>query len=309
MIRRVILLLLAAGLLGGTASLAPAEPSLVAEFAGERLDYDVAFLFFGRAAIGRISLLPEREPGPDGRGGEGSGRYVAELSAETKGFVGWMNYKRHVYTSTLVPCEGGTRWCTEVFVKDLTDRGRREVTTSFISRGRGVMTWHVRRRGRVIEVGREPIEEDGRYDDMLAALFNLRAGRYGPVEKGRRYELDMLPVAGVRRFTLRVLDGDEEARVRQRFAMGEGGVVVAVRLPKAIFDAEGEVFVWFGDEMVPLSATVENYLGLGDVTGHLSRAVRPDGLAPVPVESVEQAREERRRDEALSDAIRRQTTR
>ncbi|HEY8368927.1 MAG TPA: DUF3108 domain-containing protein, partial [Thermodesulfobacteriota bacterium] len=148
-----------------------ASAPIVEEFAGERFDYDVSFLFFGRAAVGRISLAPETEPGPDGLGGPGSGRYVATLSAETKGFVGFFKKVRHVYTSTLVPCEGGTRWCSRIFVKDLEDRSGREVTTTFLNEARGVMTWTIRRDGVVTEIGREPIPEGVRYDDMLAALF------------------------------------------------------------------------------------------------------------------------------------------
>ncbi|HEX7125611.1 MAG TPA: DUF3108 domain-containing protein [Thermodesulfobacteriota bacterium] len=307
-------LLTAAALVVAAPGAARAEASaapvpVVEAFAGERFDYDVSFLFFGRAAVGRISLAPETEPGPDGLGGPGSGRYVARLSAETKGFVGFFKKIRHVYTSTLVPCEGGTRWCSRVFVKDLEDRGGREVTTTFLNEARGVMTWTIRRDGVVTEIGREPIPEGVRYDDMLAALFNFRAGRYGPIEKGRRYELDMIPVEGIRTFTLRILGGEEEARARSEYGMGESGVVIALELPEAIFKNEGEIVVWFSPEMVPVTATVVNYLGLGDVTGRLVRAVRPAGRPLVPVAEFERERRERERDQALSEAIRRQQRR
>ncbi len=283
-----------------------AEPPIAAEFAGDRLEYDVSFLFWGRAAVGRISLSPETEPGPDGLGGPGSGRYVAQLLAETKGFIGFVKKVRHVYTATLIPCEGGARWCSRVFVKDLEDRSGREVTTTFINEPRGVLSWIIRRDGAASEIGREPIPEGVRYDDMLAALFNFRAGRYGPIEKGRRYELDMMPVGGVRRFTLRILAGEEEAQARHEYGMGESGVVIALRLPEAIFKNEGEIFVWFSPDMVPVTATVVNYLGLGDVTGHLVEALRPVGAPPVPIEALERERRERERDQALYDAILRQ---
>jgi hypothetical protein len=270
-----------------------AEPGVAALFSGERLDYDVSFLFWGRAAVGQISLEPE-PPGvaPDGLGLPGSGRYLARLSAETKGFVGWVNRRRHVYTSILVPCDGGRRWCSRVFVKDLTERGHREVTTTFVNHARGVLTWLVRRGDDEgpDEIGDEPIPPGARYDDMLAALFNFRAGVYGPIEKGRRYELDMLPVGGVRRFTLRILAGGEEAEARRRLELGQGGIVIAVKLPRAIFDAEGEVLVWFSPDMVPLSATVQNYIGLGDVTGRIVRAARPAGAPPVAVDGIEAER-------------------
>ncbi len=299
---RSLLVLLAA--LAAAAPEARAQgPAVTAQFAGERLDYDVAFLFWGRAAVGQISLQPETERGEDGLGGPDSGRYVAQLSAETKGFVGFVKKVRHVYTATLVPCDGGTRWCSRIFVKDLEDHNGREVTATFINDARGVLTWITRRDGVADEIGREAIPAGVRYDDMLGALFNFRAGRYGPIEKGRRYELDMMPVGGVRRFTLRILEGAEEAQARRRYTMGEGGVVIALKLPEAIFKNEGEIFVWFSPEMVPLTATVVNYVGLGDVTGQLVDARRAGGVPPVPVESIDRARRERERDEALSDAV------
>jgi hypothetical protein len=300
---RLLASLLAAAALAAAAgeTAGAAEPGVPALFSGERLDYDVSFLFWGRAAVGRISLEPE-PPGvaPDGLGLPGSGRYLARLSAETKGFVGWVNRRRHVYSSILVPCDGARRWCSRVFVKDLTERGHREVTTTFINHARGALTWLIRRGDdeRIDEIGHEPIPPGARYDDMLAALFNFRAGVYGPAEKGRRYELDMMPVGGVRRFTLRVLAGEEEAAARRRLELGKGGVVIAVRLPRAIFDAEGEVLVWLSPDMVPLSATVQNYIGLGDVTGRIVHAARPAGAPPVAVDRIEAERRQMRRSES-----------
>jgi hypothetical protein len=294
-------ILVAGALASVPAAALPAPSDVVAQFSGERLEYDVSFLFWGRAAVGRISLGPEPAgPGPDGLGGAGSGRYLAQLAAETKGFVGWAQRRRHVYTSILVPCDGGARWCSRVFVKDLTERGRREVTTTFINHARGVMTWLIRRGEdeAIDEIGREPIPRGARYDDMLAALFNFRAGAYGPIEKGRGYDLDMMPVGGVRRFTLRILAGGEEEAARRRLDLGPGGVVIALRLPRAIFDAEGEVLVWFSEDRVPLSATVQNYIGLGDVTGRIVEAARPAGAAPVPVERIELERRRLRRERA-----------
>jgi hypothetical protein len=289
--QRVLIVLVAALL----AAPAPARAdSLVARFVGERYDYDVSFLVFGRAAIGRITLEPERDRSADGRGFEGSGRYVARLLAETKGFVGWLKPRRHLYTSVIVPCEERQRFCTRIFEKDMREGDHREVTTTFVSHERRLMTWIVRRGGRPAEVGREDMPAGVRYDDMLAAFFNFRAGVYGPIEKGRRYEIDMLPVEGVRTFELRVLAAEEDAETRRRLGLTDDGLVLAVRLPKALFKSEGEIFVWFSDEMAPLGATVKNYLGLGDVTGTLRAARVAAGAPPADLGIVERARDARR---------------
>ncbi len=280
-----IVLLLMGGAVGGGARAqagpdARPLPPIAAPFSGERLDYDVSFLFFSRAAISRLTL----GPGPAaGRGAPLSGsatateaaRYVARASIETKGFVGWLNKRRHVYTSYLVPCEEGRRWCSRRFVMDLTDRGHREVRTTSVDPASGLVTWTVERDGVVVESGGEPMQPGRRYDDMLAALYNLRAGVYGPIERGRHYEVETLPLKGVQSFTIRVLAGAEEALARRKFELGERGFVIAARIPRAVFGRDGEVFAWLSADLVPLRGTVERYIGFGDVHGRLVGAARP----------------------------------
>lgn len=267
---------------------APALPPIVAPFAGERLGYDVSFLFFPRAAVSHLTLEPEPASGPnaDRPGGPASvngsalangGRYIARASVETKGFVGWVSKRRHVYTSVLVPCEGGQRWCSRTFVMDLAEHGHREVRTTSVDPARGLITWTIERDGVAAEVGSEPMEPGRRYDDMLAALYNLRAGVYGPIERGRRYEIQTIPLKGVRSVTMRVLEGKEETEARRKFELETESFVIAVKIPKAIFKKEGEVFTWFSADMVPLGGTVENYIGFGSVNGRLVEAVRPVG--------------------------------
>jgi hypothetical protein len=279
--------LLLVGVVGGevraqAAPEASAPPPIAASFSGERLGFDVSFLFFRRAAVSRLTL----EPGPVGAPAahlSGSatsadaGHYVARASIETKGFVGWLNTRRHVYTSHLVPCEGGLRWCSRRFVMDLTERGHREVRTTSVDPARGSVTWTVERAGVVVETGGEPLRPDHRYDDMLAALYNFRAGVYGPVERGGRYEVQTLPVKGVRSFTIRVLDGDAEAGARRKFELGKGGFVIAARVPQEIFGREGEVLAWLSPDLVPLGGSVERYVGFGDVHGRLVEVVRAAG--------------------------------
>jgi hypothetical protein len=259
---------------------ASAPPPIAASFSGERLAYDVSFLFFRRAAVSRLTLEPGPAVAPAAHlSGSATfadaGHYVARASIETKGFVGWLNTRRHVYTSHLVPCEGGLRWCSRRFVMDLTDRGHREVRTTSVDPARGSVTWTVERAGVVVETGGEPMQPDHRYDDMLAALYNFRAGVYGPVERGRRYEVQTLPVKGVRSFSIRVLDGDAEAAARRKFELGKGGLVIAARVPREIFGREGEVLAWLSPDLVPLGGSVERYVGFGDVHGRLVEAARP----------------------------------
>jgi hypothetical protein len=59
-------------------------------FLNEKLDYDISFLWFSKAASGSVTFSRE------GKG------YKAVLQAETKGFVGFFtSYRKHRYVSHL----------------------------------------------------------------------------------------------------------------------------------------------------------------------------------------------------------------
>jgi hypothetical protein len=261
---------------GGAAAPAPAGPPsrevapVATRFGGERLAYEVSVLFFRRAAVSQLSL----EPAAD------AGRYLARLSVETKGFARLLDRRRHVYTSLLAPCDGGRRWCPRRFVSDLTGADRREVTTVDVDPARGLIT-RTTERGGVAETDRAAMQPGAHYDDLLSALYNLRAGVYGPIERGRRYEVTTLPMEGITHLTARVLAGKDEAQARRKHRIGDEGFVVAVGARSENSGEEGEMVVWFSADLVPLGATIRSYAGLGGMQGRLVGAVRAAG-SPVP---------------------------
>lgn len=242
---------------------------IAASFAGERLTYDVSVLVFRRAAVSRLALEPA------GGGAEPGGAYRASLAIETSGFIGRLQKRRHTYESTLVPCEGGRRWCPHRFTAELSEPAYREVTTTYLNPARGLLTWTIERNGTVEEIGWKPMQSGLAYEDLLSGFYNFRAGVYGPVEPGRRYVIRTVPIKGVTEFTLRVLREEEAREARRKHHFGTGGVVVAIRVPEPVFEREGEVIAWFSSDLVPLAGVVENYIGFGDVAGWLVDAVLP----------------------------------
>jgi hypothetical protein len=249
----------------------PEVAPVATRFCGERLAYEVSVLFFRRAAVSQLSLEPAAE----------AGRYLARLSVETKGFARLLERRRHVYTSLLAPCDGGRRWCPGRFVSDLTGADRREVTTVDVDPVRGLITRTTERGGAITEIDRAPVQPGAHYDDLLSAFYNLRAGVYGPVERGRRYEIATVPMDGTTHLTARVLAGKDEAQARRKYRMGDEGFVVAVGARKGTSREEGELVVWFSADLVPLGATVRNYAGFGSMQGRLVGAARPAG-SPEP---------------------------
>jgi hypothetical protein len=266
--------------MGGAAAQDRAGPPLaegapvVASFCGERLAYEVTVLFFRRAAVSQLSL----EPAAD------AGRYLARLSVETKGFARLLDRRRHVYTSLLAPCEGGRRWCPRRFVSDLTGAGGREVTTVEVDPLRGLISLTTERGGVVTEVDRRPVQPGAHYDDLLSAFYNLRAGVYGPIERGRRYEIATLPMDGTTHLTVHVLAGKDEAQARRKYRTGDDGFLVAVGARKGTSREEGEMVVWFSADLVPLGGVVRNYTGFGSLQGRLVGAARAAGSPEGPPE-------------------------
>jgi hypothetical protein len=242
----------------------------------EFLEYDIGFLWFRQVARGEISLQPE---GP-------AGRFIATLEAKTQGFIGWLTlYRRHIYRSFLRFDPLLQRLTSTRFVKVETVRQDSSETVTELDYVRREMTWRHYENGVLDEEGREPIPPGVIYEDILSAFYNLREGFYGPLHPGKRLTLTTLPLREqpkskkltVRSFDIRVATPEEEAKERRRFPqLAREGLLAIVRIPKEIFRQKtGEVRIWFGRDLIPLSAVVEDAIFYGDVKGWLTSSSRP----------------------------------
>ncbi len=156
-------------------SVAEQGRSIGETYAGERLDYEIGFWLFDGVAVGRVEL---------GRDAEG---YVAVFSAHTTGIAEWLRHREDTYTARLVEADGGTRFRTVSFDKDVTVGRKKRRTLTEVDYDAGVMRWTEWKDGKLRKTGELELPEGVRYDDPLAAFFNFRYGAYGPIREGESY--------------------------------------------------------------------------------------------------------------------------
>ena len=274
---RASALLLALALLAppAPAQAAPpaARPSLPAD---EDYLYDIDFLFFTNVAEANLRLRRL-----DGL------RYRAELTAETKGFIGFLSgYRKNHYTSEMEYDPARGRLATRRYTK-MVQRGRNlSKTVMEIDPQARTVRWRTSFNDEPLEGGVEPIPGGVAYEDLLSAFFNFRGGGFGPPAKGRHFTVLTLPAYDTpkeekakgenlaRDFDIRIADPETEKGYREAYGREqEKGLLTLVKVPKELFGQEtGEVRVWFDENLIPVSATVDRAYFIGDVRATLRQA-------------------------------------
>jgi hypothetical protein len=256
------------GRLSFTESRAGVEKGLFPDFRGEELRYQIGFLWFKQAAIGKI--LFEK--------GEGNQGHKAILEGKTSGMIGWLTrYRRDIYTSYMEVIDGGKRFRPLRFEEDVVigDKVRKRIT--LFDYGAGKLTKRrMNRRGVFIQT-EERIPQGVVYDDFLTAFYNFRGGVYGKIERGKRYRVMTLPKKGVSTIDMEIATKEEE--MRRRHGEGNKGpkeYYVTLFLDKEITRSRtGRVQGWVSKNLVPIEGTIEDVVLFGDVHGVLIGERRP----------------------------------
>lgn len=255
----------------------PGHP--IAKMLGEKLSYDVSFLWFKRLAAGTISLSPGPEPG----------QYIALLEARTLGLTAFLTRDRVEKVETLM--EIGPDGLLRPLVQNaLTIKGEGSSQTE------RVRSYHFNYDQRAVfyknwKTGKEsqektyPMDKDGPVYDLLSAFYNVRAGMFGPVVRGDHLALPTFTRRGTEDIVIaRVV---EEEQKRHTF-FPQGTVLCKVLVDPDTFGTNGrDVFVGLDDEMVPRRVIVKNVIGLGDVRGVLKEIQNSlEGNPPLEAEEV-----------------------
>lgn len=243
--------------------------------AQETFIYDIQVFVFPNAAQGTLRIRRVSR-----------NHYRAELMAETTGIVGLVTlYRKNHYISDIeyVPEKG--RFFSRHYTKLVYRGPNLDKTSITINHEKRVVNWEFYSNGELEGRGTEPIPKDVNYEDLLSAFFNFRNGVYGPLERGRQMTVITLPdfESKVRngnnpkkdepyqKFLIRIVDAKTEATYRARYnRLGEKGLLALVKVPKNLFGQEtGEIRIWFDEDIIPVSATVEDAIYFGDVQGEL----------------------------------------
>jgi hypothetical protein len=239
------------------------QPYSIGEhFEGEELYYTIGYWLLKDAAVGKFTL--ERDPDGDG--------YIATLKAETTGVVGWfLRYRKDTYTARLEEVEGGGRFRTLTFEKNVDVGGKIKRSITELDHENGTMKWKVWKRGRLRESDELVMEPGEYYDGPLTAFFNFRYGVYGEIEEGREFIIKTFPKSRnklVNIYLKLATKSEQQGHLADRAP--SAGYFAFLKIDKDLFDSKsGEIEMLFSDEVVPLEVIAKDVLFFGDVRGKL----------------------------------------
>jgi hypothetical protein len=246
----------------------PAEPPTrlpVSALLGEKLTYNVSFLWFKKIARGEISL----------EAGERKGTYLATLKAKTRGMAAFFTRNRVETYMTLME-EGPDGLLRPLLQTADTKKDKdglethRQTSYAFDFPARQV-TYHKTINGVAKQKLQMDMDEEAPAYDFLSAFYNLRLGRLGSVDPGRDVKLAAFSRKGPKEIVIhRLLD--EES---QRLNFSDDLMLCKVLLDPDTFKTKGrDVYVGFDDLLRPQFAVIKNVIGLGDVRGELVRITK-----------------------------------
>ncbi|MDH3975413.1 MAG: DUF3108 domain-containing protein [Deltaproteobacteria bacterium] len=232
-------------------------------FLKENVNYDINFLWFSKAAVGKLNFSRE---GPG---------FKAILEAETKGFIGFLTfYRKHSYISHMSYLPDSRQLRVDFFERHVKVGSNEEKTYTWTDYNRRVLRREEYKKGKKIEDVKELIPEGVIYEDILSAFYNVRLGYYGPIRRGRQFTVRSLPSDGVS--TIEVSFTTKEDAIKSRDLFGnkfdENMFSARVKVPRDLFKSKtGEVSILFDDALVPVYGVVKDYIGFGDIMGILKR--------------------------------------
>ena len=239
----------------------------VSNFFGEKLIYDISFLWFKNAAVGSTILQRDEE------------NYVAKLKAETKGFMGFITgYIKHLYVSRMSMAGENSGLQPYLFEKNIIYQRSEKKTITTLDYDNRIVSWFTTKMGKKIEEKSEPIPLSIVYYDILSTLYNFRTRYYGEIQKGKDFLIHTIPEKNESEIHIHICTREEELKLKKEENIEDReGYFLIIKIPKEIFKTKhGEVLIWGSKDLLPLKIVVKDYIGFGDVRGTLREVVMAD---------------------------------
>lgn len=282
LIRAALLLWVAAlwfpaGTRAEPAPLLPGEPANIGEFFnGERYGVEITVLG-GMFTAGKVQIGFDRI---------GEREYLAWMETEGQGITRvFSKFVSNRYESYMRLSLDGRRLITYKF-------NRRVIKTDKVMRSfhtfdyeKRYWTARVLQNEEVIEERDEAIPEGVIYENYLSAVYNFRAGVFGPLEPGTEWRIQGIPKADAQEYPVRLLPHEEAQPIIEEIEEGDPFWVTSVLVPKEAFGVDtDEVRFVMSARRVPLEARARNVIGFTDVVG---RTIMVESKpAPWPAPSV-----------------------
>ena len=230
-------------------------------FSGEELGYSISFLWFKKAASGRIVFKKETDK-----------RFMVSVEAETLGFIGWITrYRKDNYNVYMEEIADGRRLRTYRFEKIV--KIGKKVRRGYINcdYNKRVMEWKSWGGGKPERGEKEDIPPGLIYDDPISAFYNFRYGAYGILKKGKEFFVTTFPKdKKPSKIYLRIA-GEKEEKERLR---GENDInvmyLVDIKINGDLIDSKtGRIEVHMDKDLLPVKGIVKDLFFFGDITGRL----------------------------------------
>ena len=135
-------------------------------------------------------------------------------------------------------------------------------------------------------IRREAMKKDRIYEDYLTLAYNFRHGYYGPLMRGRSYQLPIYIRKRMKSLKLQIVSGEEEKKYRQKESVKKDkDFFLQFQVDREdVSSASGEIEGWVSSEAIPIKGTVKDVILVGDLRGELieRRINDPNRVVEIP---------------------------
>ena len=231
-------------------------------FHGEELVYEAGFWMIKRAALGRLSF----------KAMEKKGYYTATLQGETLGVLGWVSrYRVDTYRSVMEEIDGGRALRSVSFEEDVKVGSSLRKRVHLFDYQRRTWTSKRLRKNGAWAVKVKEIPPGSVYDDFVTAFYNFRYGVYGPIERGKKFDVPTFPRDEMSSYEVRVASKEEEEKERRSGERSAGkDFLLTLKLdPETTHSREGLITGWLSKDLYPIEGAIKDVTLFGNVTGTL----------------------------------------
>jgi hypothetical protein len=215
-------------------------------FLGEKLNYNVGFWLFSKAAVGSFSFKKHQKG------------YEAIFEAQTAGFLKLITGKKIEYMRSVMEYDSEKKmFRTLIFEETFKDGASEAKKEIFYDYGKRVYEVSFFRDGEKVKSIKKSMP-DGPFADLLTFFYNLRNGYYGKVGAGM--ELSVCALVNATPSYIRVaVDkvGNLKKGTKYLFVFS---------VDKKISAADSDrVLSWFSEELIPVYSVIKDAYYFGDL--------------------------------------------
>jgi Protein of unknown function (DUF3108) len=227
---------------------------------GEKLEYDISFLWFDHLAEGTISLIR----------GEEDGTYLVTMEAKTLGVAAFFTRNRVETFKTLMRIGSGGLlqpiWHSSHTLRDKANGKSEKISRYTFDYENRQVRYQKIKNNRAYDDQWFELETDNQLFDILSALYNLRLGYFGSVGK-ERLLVPTFHRKGQQDIVIEPLT--DLCKKDQKF-FSSAATTARILVDPSVFGTKGrDVLASFDAMMRPQKGIIKNVIGLGDVRGTL----------------------------------------